>query len=130
MKECREKGTRSEEDYQSAEKMNVVAEGIETEVTGEGASGLVVKGKAKKTQEFVDKRVRKALIKEEFDSFREETKEDELRVMERKDTKLTEERKQERKESSKRRRKRKSLVVRWPGMDRDIEATVARFRMM
>jgi len=114
LKECREKGTRSEEDYQSAEKTNVVAEGIETGVTGEGASGLVVKGKAKKTQEFVDKRVRKALTKEEFDSFREETKEDELRVMERKDIdigfkkrKLTEERKQERKESSKRRRKAK-----------------------
>jgi len=103
--EFRKKGTRSEEDYQSAEKMNVVAEGIETEVVEEGACGLKIKGKAKKTEEFVDKRVRKALTREEFESFREETKEDELKVMERKDIdigfkkrRLTEERKQKRKE--------------------------------
>ena len=56
--------------------MNIAAEGIETEVIEEGAAGLTIKGKAKKTEEFVDKRVRKALTKEEFDSFREETKED------------------------------------------------------
>ena len=105
LEEFRKKGTRSEEDYQSAEKMNVVAEGIETEVVEEGACGLKIKGKAKKTEEFVDKRVRKALTREEFESFREETKEDELKVMERKDIdigfkkrRLTEERKQKRKE--------------------------------
>lgn len=105
LEEFRKKGTRSEEDYQSAEKMNVVAEGIETEVVEEGACRLKIKGKAKKTEEFVDKRVRKALTREEFESFREETKEDELKVMERKDIdigfkkrRLTEERKQKRKE--------------------------------
>lgn len=32
LEEFRKKGTRSDTDYQSAEKMNVVAEGIETEV--------------------------------------------------------------------------------------------------
>ena len=114
LEEFRKKGTRSDKDYQSAEKTNVVAEGIETEVIEEGAGGLKVKGKAKKTEEFVDKRVRKALTKEEFESFREETKEDELKVMERKEIdigfkkrKLTEERKKKRKISSKRRRKAK-----------------------
>ena len=74
LEEFRKKGTRSDKDYQSAEKMNVVAEGIETEVIEEGAGGLTIKGKAKKTEEFVDKRIRKALTKEEFESFREETK--------------------------------------------------------
>ena len=114
LKEFRERGERSQQDYESAEKMNIAAEGIETEVIEEGAGGLTVKGKAKKTEEFVDKRVRKALTKEEFDSFREETKEDEQRVMQKKEVdigfkkrKPTESRKQKRNESSKRRKKAK-----------------------
>ena len=114
LEEFRKKGTWSDKDYQSAEKMNVVAEGIETEVIEEGAGGLTIKGRAKKTEEFVDKRIRKALTKEEFESFREETKEDELKVMERKEIdigfkkrKVTAERKKKRKISSKRRRKAK-----------------------
>ena len=111
LKEFRERGERSHRDYESAEKTNIAAEGIETEVIEEGAGGLTIKGKAKKTEEFVDKRVRKALTKEEFDSFREETKEDEQRVMQKKEVdigfkkrKPTESRKQKRKESSKRRK--------------------------
>ena len=111
LKEFRERGERSDRDYESAEKMNIAAEGIETEVIEEGVQRLTVKGKAKKTEEFVDKRVRKALTKEEFESFREETKEDELRVMQKKEVdigfkkrKPTESRKQKRKESSKRRK--------------------------
>jgi len=112
--EFRLKGTRSEQDYQSAETTNIAAEGMETEVVEETEGGLTIKGKAKKTEEFVDKRVRKALTKEEFESFREETKEDELKVMEKKvvdigfkKRKQTEGRKQKRKESAKKRRKAK-----------------------
>ena len=85
LKEFREEGERSHRDYESADTTNIVAKGIETEVIEEGAGGLSIRGQAKKTEEFVDKRVRKALTKEEFESFREETKEDELRVMQKKE---------------------------------------------
>ena len=136
-KEFRERGERSHRDYESAETMNIAAEGIETEVIEEGAAGLTVKGKVRKTEEFVDKRVRKALTKEEFESFREETKEDEQRVMQKKEIdigfkkrKITDARKQKRKESNKRRKTAKEPcgALAWHGSC--YEEINAPFRMM
>ena len=100
LKEFRERGERSHRDYESAEKTNIAAEGIETEVIEEGAGGLTIKGKAKKTEEFVDKRVRKALTKEEFDSFREETKEERMKYLAEKDLKRIKQKEDEEEERS------------------------------
>ena len=72
------------EDYRSADTENIVAD-VETEVieaSGSGASFKLMTG-AGEGAGFEKKIVFRPLTKEEFDSYRQETKEDELNVMKR-----------------------------------------------
>lgn len=76
-------GKRSQDDYQKAEPENLVST-METDMIVEGEEGMKVQKGGKKTSDFQEKIVRKPLSKKELESFRQEPKEEEKRVMEKK----------------------------------------------
>ena len=73
-------GKRSQDDYQKADTENLVST-METEVIVEAEEGMKVQKGGKKTSDFQEKIVRKPLSKKELESFRQEPKEEEKRVM-------------------------------------------------